>query len=338
MSLSLPKFDDLPPVEDMPHGCAWGVFDKDGKNDLVGTLNLLTPEVVRAAAAEVHYGISISLNWPIGSIKIPKFFRKTLEHKVVKLEDPEANLHYGFDDEVEFNTQGSSQWDSFCHFLHLESGKAYNGVKPTIKGIMDPSPSEELKLPTIDHWHERGCVVGRGVLIDFKTYAKVKGIEYSPFSGFRIGIADIEAVAAYQGVSFKPGDILILRFGVTEALGDMTGLEQAEAMASHHACGIEGSKEMARWLWDQHFAAVASDNVAVEAMPPMIGGEVQPLTNLVLHQWCLSLFGMPLGELWYLKTLSEQCQAYRKYTFMLTSSPLNFPGAVGSPPNALAIL
>jgi hypothetical protein len=58
---SLPNFDDLPPVDGMPQGCAWGVFDKDGKRDLLGTLNLLTPKVVKDAAAEVRQGLSISL-------------------------------------------------------------------------------------------------------------------------------------------------------------------------------------------------------------------------------------------------------------------------------------
>lgn len=58
---SYPDFDDLPRVEGMPQGCAWGAFDKDGKKDLFGTLNFLTPQVVQAAAAEVKDGISISL-------------------------------------------------------------------------------------------------------------------------------------------------------------------------------------------------------------------------------------------------------------------------------------
>lgn len=58
---SVPDYDDLPQVEGMPKGCAWGVFDQDGKKDMVGTLNFLTPEVVRNAALEVKDGISISL-------------------------------------------------------------------------------------------------------------------------------------------------------------------------------------------------------------------------------------------------------------------------------------
>ncbi|KAJ5102529.1 hypothetical protein N7532_003058 [Penicillium argentinense] len=337
MAVKLPTFDELPAVEGMPQGCAWGVFDQDGEKDVYGTLNLLTPETVKAAAEEVQDGISISLNWPIGSIKMPGFFRKSLDHKVMKLEDHQSGLHYGFDDEVSFNTQASSQWDSLCHFMHQPSGKAYNGVYPTVAD-MEVSSKANQKLPTIDHWHNRGCVAGRGVMIDFKSYAEAKGIDFSPFIDFRLSPADIEAVAVYQGVTFRPGDILIIRFGMTEALGNMTGEEQAAAMSSIKYCGLEGTVDMARWLWNNHFAAVASDNVAVEAMPPMANGEVLPLTNLILHQWCLGLFGMPLGELWDLKELSEKCNEKKRYAFLLTSSPLNVPGGVGSPPNALAIL
>jgi hypothetical protein len=57
----VPDFDDLPAVEGMPQGCAWGVFDRNGQKDLRGTLNLLTPEVVAAACKEARDGVSISL-------------------------------------------------------------------------------------------------------------------------------------------------------------------------------------------------------------------------------------------------------------------------------------
>ena len=38
----LPDFQSLPPVKDMPHGCAWGLFDQEGKRDNLGTLPGLT--------------------------------------------------------------------------------------------------------------------------------------------------------------------------------------------------------------------------------------------------------------------------------------------------------
>jgi hypothetical protein len=49
------------------------------------------------------------------------------------------------------------------------------------------------------------------------------------------------------------------------------------------------------------------------------------------------MFGMSIGELWDLKALSEHCKKTGRYSFLLTSCPLNIPGLVGSPPNALAI-
>lgn len=118
------------------------------------------------------------------------------------------------------------------------------------------------------------------MLIDFKSYADAKGIQYSAFSGFRIGPKEIEAVAEYQGTTFQHGDILIIRFGLTEELGAMTGEEQAKAMGSFAGCGVEGTVDMARWLWNRHFAAIACDNIGVEAMPPIIDGEERPMYDL----------------------------------------------------------
>ena len=75
----LPTFDELPMFKNMP-GCAWTLW---GENDQLGTVNLLTEEVVaRAAKEEIKYdtgvnsvflnrvefllcrtGKSVSLNW-----------------------------------------------------------------------------------------------------------------------------------------------------------------------------------------------------------------------------------------------------------------------------------
>lgn len=72
---NLPDFDSLPEVKGMPQGCAWGVFDKGGKKDHLGCINLLTPAVVKEAYKEAKDGVSVSLNWPIGAINTPGFMR-----------------------------------------------------------------------------------------------------------------------------------------------------------------------------------------------------------------------------------------------------------------------
>jgi len=337
-SPNLPTFDELPKVKDMPQGCAWGIFDKDGKKDVFGTLNLLTPDVVRAAVAEVREGVSVSLNWPLGSIAKPGFVRKGLEHKVISFVDSPYPSH-AFDDELAFNTQCSSQWDSLCHFNHQPSALAYNGVKPSVEALTQPFGKEDKEklYPTLNHWHERGGLVGRGVLIDYKAYADHNGITYSPFDAHRIKISEIETIAKEQGVVFKQGDVILVRSGFTEALSEMNEEQQAKAMGTHRCVGVEGSEESAKWFWNNHFAAVAGDAIAFETIPPVVDGKEKGIDHLVLHQYFLSLFGLPIGELWDLKALSTQCAKSKKYTFLLTSIPLNVPGLVGSPPNALAI-
>lgn len=82
---NLPDFDSLPEVKGMPQGCAWGVFDQQGRKDNLGCLNLLTPAVVKEAYKEAREGVSVSLNWPIGAINKPGFMRVSPHHVAVQL-------------------------------------------------------------------------------------------------------------------------------------------------------------------------------------------------------------------------------------------------------------
>ncbi|KAL4906219.1 hypothetical protein BDW74DRAFT_177238 [Aspergillus multicolor] len=337
---NLPDYDSLPPVANMPRGCAWGIFDKNGKKDHIGCLNQLTPSVVRAALSEATTGQSVSLNWPINAIHKPGFARAGLKHTISSFQDTPFKLH-GFDDEVSFNTQCSSQWDSLVHFAHQSSGLSYNGVRPD-KEVLEQADTPFVKncdLPTLDHWHTRGGLVGRGVLLDYQAYADAKGITYSPFETHKITTAALEAVAEWEGVLLKQGDILIIRSGFTKGLQDAeTPEKQAECMASHRTVGVAGDEETAKWFWNKHFAAVAGDAIAFECLPPIKeDGSEGAIGDLVLHQYFLGLFGLNIGELWDLEALSGVCKREKKYSFLLTSCPLNVPGSVGSPPNALAI-
>ncbi|KAH8204598.1 hypothetical protein TruAng_001227 [Truncatella angustata] len=274
-SKQLPDFDDLPLVEGMPQGCAWGVFDKDGKKDLLGTLNLLTPDVVAAACSEAREGVSISLNWPLDSSKLPSG-RMKATHKHMTLKETGLSEMSGWDDELQFNTQVSSQWDSLVHWQHQESDLAYNGVKVTHDALAAPTTAAN-KMPTLDHWHQRGGLVARGVLIDFKDWYETKAtaegrtgddIICHPLDGYRITVDDIETIAREQNVQFKHGDVLIIRTGLTEVLEDLQPADWTR-LSNPQISGMHGSLESAKWLWNKHFAAVAGDAIAFEALMPL---------------------------------------------------------------------
>lgn len=57
-----------------------------------------------------------------------------------------------------------------------------------------------------------------------------------------------------------------------------------------------------------------------------------------LHPIMLAGWGTPLGELFDLDALAELCAKNGRWSFFFTSAPLNYTGAVASPPNAIAIM
>lgn len=266
---NLPDFDSLPPVEGMPQGCAWGIFDKDGKKDQLGCINLLTPSVVREALKEARDGTSVSLNWDIGAIAKPGFGRKGLVRKVLDYNDTPFAVS-SFDDEIEFNTQCSSQWDSLVHYQHQGSGLGYNGCKPSASTLTQCSEKTgvEEELPTLHHWHQRGGLVARGVLVDYRAWVESQGKKYDCFSDLRITTDELEQVAKWEGVEFRQGDIIIVRTGFTEELSGRTAEEQERLLARPH-CGVEGTPQSAAWHWNKHFAGVAGDAMAYETIPPL---------------------------------------------------------------------
>lgn len=286
--------------------------------------------------------------------------RKAPEHNVLHLpETMGASVGSAWDDELSINTQSSSQWDSLCHFQHQKSRLAYNGAKPA-KVFFRAASTAANRMPTLDHWHERGGMVARGVLVDYKAYAEERGIAFGAFDGTRITVADIEACAAHQGVEFRPGDVLVVRTGATLHVDSNTAEDVATAMGGMKISGVHGCEETARWLWNKRFAAVTGDSNSFEAFPPLkpdgseggmsdLGKQHLSLSlslysqddeltwSIVLHSYLLSLFGMPIGEIWDLQRLSEHCKKTKRYSFMLTSIPLNHPCLIASPPNAIAI-
>jgi hypothetical protein len=97
MTPDRPKFDKLPLRDGDPPWSAWGLY---GLDDQLGTLNLLTPEVVTEAAKEIRTGRRIGLNLPMDYLGKPSHGRQGLDHKII-WKSPRS-VH---DDEIALNTQ-----------------------------------------------------------------------------------------------------------------------------------------------------------------------------------------------------------------------------------------
>jgi kynurenine formamidase len=314
--MKIPTFEELPIRKDLPADCSWGVF---GDDDALGCLNFLTPAGVVEAARLVQSGKVFRLDARVGFAKPPLFGRAPAEHRVVPL-GPMAN-----DDFVHFNTQEGSQWDGLGHVGHIRHERFYNGV--TESEVRD---GQNAKLG-IHHWKDK--FVGRGLLIDAFGFRKEKGRAVNPLDREVYSLAELKAALEDQGSSLKPGTILLVRTGWMESYEKATA-EEKRALApieKLRCAGVEASREMVAWLWNNRVAAIGTDCPGVEAFPFDFTDEG------ALHYRALPLLGLPLGELFVLAPLAEDCARDGRYEFMVVSAPLHVEGGIASPPNAMAI-
>ncbi|WVQ82261.1 hypothetical protein IAT38_004389 [Cryptococcus sp. DSM 104549] len=283
---TIPPFDSLPITNPGPPYNAWGLH---GASDELGRLNLITPECVKRGKETITEGRTINLNLPLSFF--PNFKqRQALDRKVVC---------HGFcvDDVVSFNTQVSTQWDGFRHWPYQnypekEQYRFYNGM--TMEQATDAS-NPRLGI----HNFASHPITSRAHLLDIPRYLAANSLPpLSPFSNTsKISVSTLQACADAQGVSFLPGDILVVRTGYTEAVIDMPD-EERDALRKREvngSCGVEQSEKSFRWHWENGFAAVASDSVAYEAFPQH--------DILTCHEIFLGGWGLPIGELFDLREL-----------------------------------
>lgn len=310
---ALPAYRDLP-VVDGGIRSGWGLF---GEEDSVGLMNLITPEVSLSASKLVRTGQVFPLDIPLGFVDPPPFQRGRARHTVL-----ERIPGGGLDDVIDnYHPQGGSQWDSLGHVPYLRN-TFYNAA--TSKQVTGGERN------TIEHWAERG-IVTRGIVLDVAEAVAAKG---GPGEPTPVTVDDLERARLAAGVEFRAGDILLMRTGflgwyaeqkpaVRDAMGLRVGIT---------SCGLGASEDMVEYLWDTHVSGIGSDTAGLEVFPqgpdPMFGS---------LHRLLIGQFGMALGELWNLDPLAAACHSDGVYEVMFTSAPLNVPGGIGSPANALAI-
>ncbi|WP_432828873.1 cyclase family protein [Dactylosporangium sp. CA-092794] len=323
-----PTYDELANAK--PAHSSWDVF---GAGDELGTVNLLTPQRVAAAARLIRTGERFSLDYPVNAFEpYPTGTRPATRHHVF------ANNEFHRDDWLDsFYLQSTSQLDSLRHIGHPEHG-FYNGLAAA------DNTAESTRLG-IHNWAESG-IAGRGVLLDVPRFFAARGREYNCETTIAIEARTLSEIADFQGVEFHGGDMLLLRTGWAGNYVAKSREQRIEFNSRNKSPGLAQRETSLRWLWDHEIALVASDTPAVEADPVIdsdfrLAGARPPERGVnhdgMLHRPLIALLGMAMGELWKLDELAASCAADGRYDCFLTCKPLNIPGGVGSPPNALAI-
>lgn len=321
----LPRYKDLPLDPSQPPRSAWGVF---GADDQIGTVNLLTPERVRRAAALVKKGAVFSLNWNMEKPDPPILGRTPMRHHIIDLTPGTDASEWGTDDYYDsYWTQSSTQWDALSHMPHPEYGY-YNGVQ---RADITGQPGSRNG---IDNWARRG-IAGRFVLADVARHLASVGRPIDAARRVEIPIDAVQAALDAQGVQLEGGDVLLIRMGWInwyEQASEETRVAISKLGGPElQAPGLSAAESTLEWLWDNRVAAVACDVPALEAMP------YTPTVEGFLHFRIIPLLGMAVGEMFALDALAADCAADGVYEGLFTAAPLNKLGGSGSPGNALAL-
>lgn len=98
----------------------------------------------------------------------------------------------------------------------------------------------------------QGKIVGRGVLIDYYSYAKENGIQYYPIGKHLITAQALEACAKAQGLELRIGDILFIRMGYVHWYENASEEERVTVLVKTYPsafAGIRQGREEVEWLW-----------------------------------------------------------------------------------------
>ena len=278
----------------------WGRW---GADDERGTMNLITEEKTREAAALVRRGITVSLAhnpMPDEAVDNPDAaFNHTMGQSLRS--DTYEFTYHGY---------GVSHIDSLCHFLWND--RLYNDILPSES---TPDGCGKLGIQNL-----KTGIVTRGILLDI---ARLKDVPYlEPETP--IYVEDIEAWEQEAGVTVSPGDVIFVRTGRWARRAELGPWQISNSSAGLHASVLP-------WIKDRGVAFVGSD-AATDVMPSMVEGIRQPV-----HTMLIAGFGTNIFDNMDLEALADRAAQENRWEFMITAGPIPVEGGTGSPLNPIAI-
>ncbi len=294
----------------------WGRW---GKDDELGTINLITPEKRKRAAALVSDGVSVSCARPIVTNQIGA--DTTFQPLRFMVDSGEGRDHDSPARILE--RRGASEFigmvfhgytithvDTPAHYFW--QGKIYNGRSANLITSREGAQVESVDLL-------RDGVVSRGVLLDV---AALKGRALDAGEG--VMPEDLEAAEKAQNVRVEPGDILLIRTGYYARRLEAPRHPLKDGSPATHVASMP-------WLRERDVAMLGTDTHN-DVSPP-----THPALGNVVHIVALVAMGLWLIDNGNLEELAKACAARRRWEFMLTLAPLRLQGVTGSPVNPIAL-
>lgn len=280
----------------------WGRW---GKDDQLGTLNLITPACRREAAALVREGVCVSLARDLNeekSVDNPDPFRDVMQLGI----DGKFNMDTYT---VSFHGFAFSHFDALSHTYY--EGRLYNGYPDA------QITSTGAKVLDAVQYHDG--IFARGVLIDIPW---LRGLPYLPTNAL-ITAHEFDQWEQKTGVKIHSGDAILVRTGRWARRDSKGPWDIANASA-----GLAPSTM--GWLHRRDAAFLVSD-CAHDALPAPVEG-----VDFPIHVLAIVAMGMPLADQCNLEDVAREARNLNRQTFLLTLAPERIKGGTGSLVNPIA--
>ncbi|MET0341040.1 MAG: cyclase family protein [Polyangiales bacterium] len=280
----------------------WGRW---GKEDALGTLNLLTPERRLKALALAREGVSVSLAHTIDKQREADNPRP-LQQQLTVDGQGHAMETYSF----WYHGSVITHVDALCHYAYR--GKLYNGFDAS---KIQQGPG------CVDNGieHQKNGIIARGVLVDLPL---LRGVPYLE-PGTPVNASDLEAWEKHAGIRIGPGDVVFLRTGRWARRAASGAWNVATRAAGFHASVLP-------WLRARDVALLGNDGVT-DVQPSGVSGSLRPI-----HQVAIVAMGLALVDVLDLEAVSAEAAKRKRWDFLLTASVAPVLGGTGFPINPIA--
>jgi kynurenine formamidase len=294
----------------------WGRW---GPDDELGTLNYITPETVRAAAALVRSGRRATMAIPMSAVAGPDNPSPVIHH-VVQAHDIDigsSGVTFATDFlGLAFHGDCHTHMDALCHIAY--KGLVYNG-----RPAAEVMTSQRATALDVDAYHDG--LVGRGVLLDVPRFRGVPWLE----PGEAVTRAELEEVERAQGVRLGEGDIFVFRTGHHRRRLELGAWCNDYPPAGEGKAGLH--VDTIAWMHERRIAAFLPDGDG-ETVPSNVEGVLYPI-----HPLQVTAMGLFASDSLQLEDVARACEAEGRFEFLVVGLPLRLPGGTGSPWNPIAI-
>lgn len=299
----LPPALDADDIDEMFNAVSnWGRW---GDDDQRGTLNLVTPEKRRQAAALVREGLSVSLAQDFST---EEEVDNTMPMQIIMTADPGSPV--AMDEwRIFYHGLTYAHMDALCHARY--KGQAYNGF--------DADEATDSGCSTSGIEQLKDGVLTRGILVDLP---RLKGVDYLE-PGTPVLASDIEAWERETGITIESGDVVLVRTGRWGKRADIGPYSLMGGSPGVHVSTLP-------LLHERDIAGLATD-VGLDVTPSGVEGVVIPT-----HTVAIAAMGLLIFDNIDLEELAETAARLNRWEFMFSVSPIPVSGATGSMVNPIA--